>query len=122
MQAVKNLRMNGAVSVPRGYEVEFQRAIWTFRHQRVFDADTGRIMHLRPLPEGGLVAAAGVPDSILEEDPGCGFLGPPLADGIAAAIACGVLEAHFSGQMVQNDTEQGLLQAFCFKPGGHWCR
>ena len=47
------------------------------------------MVHLRPLPEGGLVEAAGVSGALPEDDPALSFLGPPIADDIAAQIARG---------------------------------
>ena len=54
----KSLRFSG-VSVPRDYEQGFQRALWTFQHQRVWCPNSRQLMHLRPLPPGGL--SAGIP-------------------------------------------------------------
>ena len=80
-QACKNMKFSN-VSVPRGYEAAFQRAIWTFQHQRVFDPEARRVVHLKPLPPGGLVAETGVTGALPEDDPGLSFLGPPLDAGI----------------------------------------
>lgn len=55
-QVCKSLRFAGT-SVPRGYEEKVQRALWVFRHQRVFCPRTRTCTHLRPLPPGGLGAA-----------------------------------------------------------------
>lgn len=88
MQACKGMRF-ASVMVPRGYEAAFQRAIWTFLHQRVFDAESGRLVHLTPLPPGGLLPAPGVTGALPEDDPGLSFLGPPLDDTLAARIAAG---------------------------------
>lgn len=52
-QVCKCLRFSG-VSVPRGYEEGFQRALWTFRHQRVYCPHRRRLVHLRDLPPGAL--------------------------------------------------------------------
>ena len=56
-QVCKSLRFSG-VSVPRDYEQGFQRALWTFQHQRVWCPDRRQLVHLRPLPQGGLSAGA----------------------------------------------------------------
>lgn len=55
LQVCKSLRFSG-VSVPRDYEQGFQRALWTFQHQRVWCPDRRQLVHLRPLPQGGLSA------------------------------------------------------------------
>ncbi len=55
----KSLRSSG-VTVPAGYEAAFQRALWTYRHQRVYCADARTLVPLRPLPAGGLAASAQV--------------------------------------------------------------
>lgn len=54
-QVCKSLRFSG-VSVPRDYEQGFQRALWTFQHQRVWCPHRKQLVHLRPLPAGGLAA------------------------------------------------------------------
>lgn len=48
LQVAKSLRFT--CSVPKGYEEDVQRAIWTFRHQRVFCPQSRRLVHLTPLP------------------------------------------------------------------------
>ena len=58
-QVCKSLRFSG-VTVPRGYEAAFQRALWTFRHQRVYCARARALVPLRPLPAGGLASCAQV--------------------------------------------------------------
>ena len=58
VQVCKSLRFSG-VSVPRDYEQGFQRALWTFQHQRVWCPLRKQLVHLHPLPQGGL--AAGTP-------------------------------------------------------------
>lgn len=84
------LRYSGT-SVPRGYEADLQRALWTFRHQRVIDPATRRMVHLQPLPEGGLAAAAAqLPAAVTQLDPiELDFLGPLLSDDVAHGIASG---------------------------------
>lgn len=82
--------------MPQGYEAAFQRAIWTFQHQRVFDSMTKQIVHLRPLPEGGLCPTPGIADGLQADDQSLDFLGPPLTDAIASEIAAGRKE-HLKG-------------------------
>ena len=88
-QACKNLRFSG-VAIPREYEERLQRTLWVFRHQRVFCPRAGTVVHLRPLPPGGLGARdvdvmSAVPHG---EDP-LDFLGPMMEDGVARGIAAG---------------------------------
>lgn len=80
-QVCKSLRFNGT-QVPRGYEERVQRALWVFRHQRVFCPHAKQVVHLRPLPPGGLGAAdVDVPSALParnqqqggEADGGCGW-------------------------------------------------
>ena len=61
-QVCKSLRFSG-VSVPRDYEQGFQRALWTFQHQRVWCPQRKQLVHLRPLPNGGLAAGGCNPSS-----------------------------------------------------------
>ena len=89
-QVCKCLRFSG-ITIPLAYEAAFQRAIWTFNHQRVFCPQRRALVHLRPVPEGGL-GAAGV--AVPEALPNAGesdlaFLGPPIDDSTAQLIADG---------------------------------
>ncbi len=86
-QVSKSLRFSCAV--PRTYEEDVQRAIWTFRHQRVFCPRARRLVHLRPLPAGGLASTAAVPSAVAPGDEALDFLGPLLPDDIACRIAAG---------------------------------
>jgi len=88
------LRYNGT-SVPRDYEAQVQLAIWTFRHQRVFDPATRRLAHLTPLPEGGLAQdVAQLPAGTQLDPEQLDFLGPALPNNVAAGIAAGDLNPH----------------------------
>uniref|UniRef100_A0A7S0US38 Exonuclease 1 n=1 Tax=Polytomella parva TaxID=51329 RepID=A0A7S0US38_9CHLO len=98
--------------IPPNYEIRFQRAIWVFRHQRIWDPVQKVLGHLRPLPPGGLVAAdvdvpavidllaaaaardaaaAAVCETSFGRRP-LGFLGPTLDPEIAAGICKGDLD------------------------------
>ncbi len=88
------LRYNGT-TVPRDYEAQVQLAIWTFRHQRVFDPASRRLAHLTPLPEGGLANdVAQLPAGTQLDPEQLDFLGPALPDDVAAGIAAGDLNPH----------------------------
>ena len=88
-QVCKCLRFSG-VGVPREYETGFQRALWTFRHQRVFCPAERKLVHLRPLPPGGLadgvLVLAALPSKGEADLP---FLGPVLPNAMTEAIAIG---------------------------------
>eukprot|EP00884_Botryococcus_braunii_P003286 jgi/Botrbrau1/12959/Bobra.154_2s0018.2 len=84
-RVIKSLRFSG-ISVPRDYEERFQRAIWTFRHQRVFCPQRETLKHLRDIPASGLW---------LSGQPLCeslDFLGPPLPNEVAKAVAMGEID------------------------------
>ena len=71
MQVCKSLRFSG-VSVPRDYEQGFQRALWTFQHQRVWCPLRKQLVHLHPLPQGGLAAGNSpppLPNSTVQHNP-----------------------------------------------------
>jgi hypothetical protein len=86
-QVVRSLRFSGT-SVPRDYEEQFQRAVWTFRHQRVFCPQRHTLLHLRDIPASGLWLSGQQLDGSLD------FLGPNLPDDIAKAIAVGESESR----------------------------
>lgn len=90
-RAIRSLRFDG-VQVPSDYEKKFQRAIWTFRHQRVYCPTRKRIVHVTDLPPGGLSGSAivqGAADLLDEEED---FLGPYIEDRVAILIAEGYLD------------------------------
>lgn len=89
-QAVKALRFDG-VAIPPDYTSKVQRALWTFRHQRVFCVRLRSVVHLRPVVGGDLASApdAFVPTAAAVQEGEEDFLGPELADDVAQAIAEG---------------------------------
>lgn len=87
----KSLRFSGT-SVPRDYEQSFQRALWTFQHQRVWCPQRKQLVHLRPLPQDGLAAVDAVVGSLPEDDVGHDFLGPVQPDAIMRQVAEGDLD------------------------------
>lgn len=73
-KVLRRLRYDGK-SIPDGYAESFEKALMTFRHQRVFDPIQKRLVHLEPVPTDV--------HSSLNLD----FLGPLITDDVAAAIA-----------------------------------
>lgn len=78
---LRAIRMEGKVRVPPTYEAEFERAILTFRHQRVFDPATKKLVPLTPIPAEHLA-----------QDPAMKFLGPIIPHEDAQAIAEGDMD------------------------------
>ena len=87
VKAVQTLRWAGT-AVPPEYLERFQRALWVFRHQRVYCAQSRRVRPLQELPAGGLAAGAAVP-SAAPGDGDLDFLGPHLDDDLGCKIAHG---------------------------------
>ena len=79
-RAVRALRIDGTHRVPPNYREAFRNAELTFCHQQVFDPARRAAVPLTPLPEG--LAWADVES----------FLGPPVPDAIACAIADGQMD------------------------------
>lgn len=69
VRAVRFMRFQGA-SVPKDYEASFQRALWAFRHQRVYCAERGCLVHLNDLPPGGIAGGDVEVVAALPEDEG----------------------------------------------------
>ncbi|KAF1313733.1 Exonuclease 1, partial [Globisporangium splendens] len=80
---IRALRLEGKVRIPPTYEAEFEKALLTFRHQRVYDPKTRQIVLLTPIPDRGLAA---------DEDAAMEFLGPMLQQDVAQAIAEGDMD------------------------------
>ena len=70
------------IHVPPGYDDDFRRAFWTFRHARVYDPALRRLRPLNPMPEE------------LKDDGGVdtAFLGAAVADDVAVEVAEGRLD------------------------------
>ncbi|XP_078442177.1 5'-3' exonuclease family protein isoform X2 [Wolffia australiana] len=87
-KVIKHLRYSG-VSVPPLYEENFKKAIWTFRHQRVYHPQLEDIVHL-----------SAPPDLVDDVD----FLGPPLHQNIVKGIAEGDIDPltklPFEGEII----------------------
>ena len=75
VKAIQKLKMEG-FNVPPTYTEDFRRAYLTFLHQRVYDCELERLVHLRPIP----------PEL---ESADLAFLGADLPQDIAQAIASG---------------------------------
>eukprot|EP00887_Chlorella_sp_A99_P001047 scaffold14.g1047.t1 len=91
VRAVRALRFAGT-PVPDGYLARFQRALWTFRHQRVFCPRRRRVVTLTEVPGGDLAADARVPEAAALAEGEADFLGPPVPDEVACAVAAGDLD------------------------------
>lgn len=90
-RALRALRFDG-VQIPSGYEISVQRALWTFRHQRVFCPRRREIVHLTEPPGGKIVAHTTATAAIdKNDDEDTHFLGPTLAVHVAQGIAEGRL-------------------------------
>ena len=90
LRALRALKFDG-VNVPSGYEIRFQRALWTFRHQRVYCPERQALVYLKELQYGNLAAQAAVPSAAELQNGEPDFLGPPIEDGIVKGIAEGEL-------------------------------
>ena len=112
-RTLRALRLGGRVAVPPGYEAAWARAVWTFRHQRVFCPSARTMVHVSPLPAGGLALPDGTPLVGGEggeeggEDP-LAFLGPVLPPALAAAIAAGEVDP-MTHEPFSEEEEEGLV-------------
>ena len=68
------------IHVPPGYDDDFRRAFWTFRHARVYDPALRRLRPLNPMPEELEPHDGGVDTA---------FLGAAVADDVAVEVAEG---------------------------------
>ncbi|KAA8541322.1 hypothetical protein F0562_025285 [Nyssa sinensis] len=68
--------------MPEDYSKSFREAVAVFQHARVYDPDSKRLIHIKPLPQKLL-------QSLNEE---LDFLGPEMPPSIATAIADGNLD------------------------------
>lgn len=50
-RAIRRIRLDGKTKVPSTYDRDFELALLTFRHQRVYDPATKKLVHLTPTDE-----------------------------------------------------------------------
>ncbi|RMZ55917.1 hypothetical protein APUTEX25_004341, partial [Auxenochlorella protothecoides] len=91
IKAVQALKWDGT-AVPPQYLVRFQRALWSFRHQRVYCRTQQATIPMTPLPEGGLAASTLIPEAAETVEGEPDFLGPWVEDCIARGVAEGRLD------------------------------
>ncbi|KAJ0962745.1 hypothetical protein J5N97_027867 [Dioscorea zingiberensis] len=103
------LRLDKRYQIPEDYSESFRKAVAVFHHATIYDAETKRLKHMKPLEQKDM--------QCLHED--VDFLGPELPPSMAAAIAEGhlnplTMEAFdfFSKAESQSDTIS--IQAFDF--------
>eukprot|EP01053_Blabericola_migrator_P011542 Blabericola_migrator_1__11541@NODE_68_length_15625_cov_137_110426_g61_i0_p5_GENE_NODE_68_length_15625_cov_137_110426_g61_i0NODE_68_length_15625_cov_137_110426_g61_i0_p5_ORF_typecomplete_len504_score102_91XPG_I/PF00867_18/1_4e20XPG_N/PF00752_17/1_6e20XPG_I_2/PF12813_7/0_0038DUF2258/PF10015_9/4_4e03DUF2258/PF10015_9/1_2e04DUF2258/PF10015_9/0_31Adeno_terminal/PF02459_15/0_16DNA_pol_lambd_f/PF10391_9/0_36_NODE_68_length_15625_cov_137_110426_g61_i01681679 len=74
-------------TVASGYATDLRRALWTFKHQLVYDPRENKLTRRYPLP-----ARSSLSEDLYSEIVDC--LGPPLEDGVMVKICQGLLEPH----------------------------
>lgn len=89
-RAIRGLKFDG-IRVPPEYEKKVQRALWTFKYQRVYCPRRQRVVHLNDLPEDGLESDGFVKDAAVLESGEEDFLGKSIPAGVARGIATGKL-------------------------------
>lgn len=87
-RALRALKFDG-VAVPEGYEEKVQKALWTFKHQRVYCPEKMCLVHLHDIPSLGLAGSAKVGN--IAGDATTDFLGEDIPPMIAQGIATGAL-------------------------------
>ena len=111
LRSLRSLKFDG-VTIPSGYEIRFQRALWTFRHQRVYCPQREALVYLREPIAGSLKSQAAVPSAADLSENEQDFLGPPIPNDLAKRIAEG--EAHpithfpFPAQSSRTYSEKGF--------------
>ena len=89
-RAIRGLKFDG-IRVPPEYEKKVQRALWTFKYQRVYCPRRQSVVHLNDLPEDGLESDGFVQGAAALENGEEDFLGKSIPAGVARGIATGKL-------------------------------
>ena len=89
-RAIRGLKFDG-IRVPPEYEKKVQRALWTFKYQRVYCPRRQSVVHLNDLPEDGLESDGFVKGAAVLEHGEEDFLGKSIPAGVARGIATGKL-------------------------------
>jgi exonuclease-1 len=113
-KALRGLKFDG-VTVTQEYEKKVQRALWTFKYQRVYCPKRKRVVHLHDIPEDGLesdgfvMGAANLDDG--EED----FLGKDIPASTAQGIAEGRLNPFtwlpFTAEKENTECNEGVSRS-----------
>ena len=89
-KALRGLKFDG-VTVTQEYEKKVQRALWTFKYQRVYCPKRKRVVHLHDIPEDGLESDGFVMGAAQLDDGEEDFLGKDIPASTAQGIAEGRL-------------------------------
>jgi exonuclease 1 len=87
-RAIRGLKFDG-VQVPPEYDKKIQRALWTFKYQRVYCPRRKAAVHLHEIPKDGLDSDGFVPRASVLEHGEQDFLGKEIPAIIAQGIAEG---------------------------------
>lgn len=87
-RAIRGLKFDG-VQVPPEYDKKVQRALWTFKYQRVYCPRRRAVVHLHEVPEDGLESDGFVAGASALEQGEEDFLGKSIPRNIAQGIAEG---------------------------------
>ena len=90
VKAMRALKFDG-IPFPPGYDAKVQRALWTFKYQRVYCPRQNQVVHLHTLPEGGLENDSFISGASRLADGESDFLGSDISQPIAQGVAEGRL-------------------------------
>ncbi|XP_039130239.1 exonuclease 1-like [Dioscorea cayenensis subsp. rotundata] len=93
-KVIKHLRYN-SVAVPPHYEETFKKAMWAFKHQRVYDPAKKDIVHLSDIPH----------DLTLDLE----FLGPWLSQSLVQGIAKGDIDPLTKAPFQENEASANVV-------------
>eukprot|EP01084_Bolivina_argentea_P269535 458112_1 len=85
---LEKLLIDKVNTAPNDYEIQFNRAVLTFLHQRVYDIHTDKLIHLNPLTDAVKKYSTKFKDAKLD------FLGKSMDADIAKKIAKGMIDAR----------------------------
>ena len=89
-RVIRGLRFDG-IKVPATYASKVQRALWTFKYQRVYCPRRRCVVNLHEIPELGLESDGFCPEAAVLVGGEADFLGRDIPRGTAQGIAEGIL-------------------------------
>jgi len=93
------------------YELEFERSVLTFRHQRVYDTDQQKLVHLLPLDERMAKFLEKNLEQTGKDESNMDFLGPDMDPKQARELAVGDLDPF----TMQYCGHQSVHTSWCYK-------
>eukprot|EP01084_Bolivina_argentea_P269536 458113_1 len=97
---LEKLMIDKVNTAPKDYIIQFKRAVLTFLHQRIYDINKKKLVHLNPLTSDINIYLIQTKENMSKQDANAkydiklDFLGKSMEDNMASKIATGMIDAR----------------------------